>query len=160
MKQISGVKWHSNHWYITFNKISIERLAELYKDAEIYPDEYIKYFLKTENIYIKNIMLSEIKELLSDVDKQLILRGYSPKTRKAYLGHIRRLSLKYYKNPKEITNEELQRYLLQLISKDEKSTSYTNQAVSSIKFLYNVVYNRTVEVELPRPKKKKHFQMF
>lgn len=155
MKQISGVKWHSNYWYIPFNKVSIEKLVEIYKDAEIYPDECIKDFLKTENIYIKNVMLSQIKELLIDIDKQLTLRGYSTKTRKAYLGHIRRLSLKYNKHPEELTNEELQRYLLYLINKDEKSNSYANQAVSALKFLYNVVLNRTLEVDLPRPKKEK-----
>lgn len=155
MKRIYGVKWQSYNWYIPLNKISIEKLAQIYSNDEFQPDESINKFIKKENIYINNLMTSEVKQLLNDMDKQLRLKGYSSKTRKVYIGHVKRLSLKLKKHPSEITNEELQSYLLNLLKNDEKSHSYVNQAVSAIKFLYCEVLNRFFDVNLPRPKKEK-----
>ncbi|MGD9678661.1 MAG: site-specific tyrosine recombinase/integron integrase [Vulcanibacillus sp.] len=154
MKLIPSVIWRSNHWYIPFNKFSIVKLLDIYKDADIIPDDAINLFLEKEKICIDREFTLSIKNLLIDMEKQLRLRGYSTKTQKSYLGHIYRLSLFYKKHPKEYNNEELQKYLLNLLHNEKKSHSYVNQAVSAIKFLYTVVLNKMININLPRPKKE------
>ncbi len=144
MKVIPGVKWRSNHWHIPFNKGSIDKLLEIYKDAEIIFDDSLK----------QEIFSQQIIDLLKDMEDQLRLKGYSQKTRKSYLGHIRRLCIYYKKHPKDLNNEELQRYLLNLLNNENKSHSYVNQSISAMKFIYNVVLKQIIQINIHRPKKE------
>jgi len=88
--------------------------------------------------------------------KELKLRGYSQKTRKAYLHHIE-LYINYFaKYPKELDENHIREYILHLIDEKKVSRSYHNQAVSAIKFLYDDVLKMPKVVgSLPRPRKKR-----
>jgi len=95
-------------------------------------------------------------QIMEKVKKELKLRGYSQKTRKAYLHQIRRYTRYFTKDPKDLDEEHIKDYILHLIDKEKVSRSYHNQAASAIKFLYDRVLNmrRTVD-GLPRPRKEK-----
>ena len=94
--------------------------------------------------------------IMEAVKKELNLRGYSQKTRKAYLHHIGRYTRYFTKDPKDLDEEHIKDYILHLIDKEKVSRSYHNQAVSAIKFLYDRVLGvpRTVD-GLPRPRKER-----
>lgn len=81
----------------------------------------------------------------------LVLRGYSPRTRKVYLGHIRRF-LEWRPDPGADVPDP-GAYLLDLVRRREVSRSYHNQAVSALRFLFEVVLRRPALAEsIPRPK--------
>lgn len=94
--------------------------------------------------------------ILKDMNEKLTIRGYSPKSCKAYLGHARRFIQHYKTNPHELDELHLQKYVLDMLESKELSHSFVNQAVSALKFLYKYVLNLPdVVCEMPRPKKEK-----
>ncbi|MEK9502492.1 tyrosine-type recombinase/integrase [Gemmatimonadota bacterium DH-20] len=88
----------------------------------------------------------------------LMLRGYSPRTRKVYLGHVRRFL--------EWSGETLdslpadpgrlaERYILELVGSRQVSRSYHSQVVSALRFLFETVLGRPrLALAIPRPKKE------
>jgi site-specific recombinase XerD len=90
--------------------------------------------------------------LLRHADEELRLQGYSPRTRKNYLGHLRRF-VEHEPGPAaDFSAARIRRYLLSLHARGT-STSYRNQAVSAIRFAARVL-GEEVEVEgIQRPKR-------
>jgi site-specific recombinase XerD len=92
---------------------------------------------------------------LNEMEDYLKLRGYSARTRKAYLGHVSRLAHHTKKELSHIGETEIRRYLLYLRESRQVSHSYVNQAVNAIKILWKQVLRKPLEhVEIPRPKKQ------
>lgn len=86
--------------------------------------------------------------------EELRLRGYSSKTIKVYVEQVKRLVRFTGKPPEEMDGKAINDYLSYLVNERKVSSSYINQAVSSIKFLFRRVLKRPVLVgEVPRPKK-------
>jgi site-specific recombinase XerD len=95
-------------------------------------------------------------QITEAVEKELELRRYSQKTKKAYLHHIGRYISYFVKDPKELDEKHIRDYMLHLIDKEKVSRAYHDQAVSAIKFLYDRVLNMPKTVgSLPRPRKEK-----
>jgi site-specific recombinase XerD len=95
--------------------------------------------------------------LLDEVDRALMLRGYSPRTRKVYRAHLRRffawsgatmhVGLETGAAPRE--------YLIHLVDGRRVSKSYHNQVVSALRFLYQSVLRQPqLALEVPRPKRE------
>ena len=96
--------------------------------------------------------------MLARVRHALTLRGYSPRTRKVYLGHVRRF-LAWAADSKDIPSDDpvdpARRYLLELIDERGISKSYQNQVVSALRFFYESVLGRPVlALGIPRPRKE------
>ena len=69
------------------------------------------------------------------MEEEIKLKGYSFKTKKSYMSHIKRVSSYINKNLDEITNQDVRRYSLFLLGNRKVSHSYVNQAISAIKIL-------------------------
>lgn len=106
------------------------------------------------NYQLEGLETEADEVILQRVDIELKLKGLSPKTRKAYLLHIRKLC-HHFKKPVSLIGEpEVRTYLLQMAEVEEVSRSYHNQAISAIKFLYSEVLKKPLEIQgLPRPKR-------
>lgn len=117
--------------------------------------------------------------LLDRVRHALTLRGYSPRTRKVYLGQIRRF-LEWCREGGGATREEgdvrnpeggsrenrgghllenpaerARAYILELIERRGISKSYQNQVVSALRFLCETVLGRpALALRIPRPRKE------
>lgn len=94
--------------------------------------------------------------LLEAMRRAMILRGLSPRTRKVYLGHVRRFlewreGLGSQGPADEVTAGR--DWLLHLVDTRKGSRSYHVQAVSALRFLVTEVLGRPMEaVKIPRPK--------
>lgn len=87
--------------------------------------------------------------------RELNIRGYSPKTVKAYLLHVTGFVRYFDKSPTELDRSHIYQYLLHLTNERGVSVAYRDQAVSALKFLYGRVLGRPfVADSLPRPKKE------
>lgn len=93
-------------------------------------------------------------ELRDAMYRELSIRNFSPRTRKAYIGHVRSFVRHYGRDPRKLGDREIRRYLLFLAEEKHVSAAYRDQAVSALKFLYRTVLKRPfVADDLPRPKK-------
>ena len=93
--------------------------------------------------------------LKADMIRELVLRGYSPRTQKAYLGHVSRFARYFMRSPAELGEVEIRRYLLFLAGREGFSTAYRDQAVSALKFLYRYVLKKPfISDGMPRPRKE------
>jgi len=95
---------------------------------------------------------------MEKVRQQLLLKGYSPRTRKVYLAHVRRFqewchSIEPAAEPPTLTTDHARTYLSHLVDERRASRSYHSQAVSALRILMGPVLNRPDLVgQLPRPK--------
>jgi site-specific recombinase XerD len=98
------------------------------------------------------------RDTLLPVREALLLRGYSPRTQKVYLGHIRRFLEWSGHSVEEIPEDSshlAERYVLHLVVRRKVSRSYHNQAVSALRFLFETVGGGPgIEFSLPRPRKQ------
>ena len=100
------------------------------------------------------------KDVLERMRQALTVRGYSFRTRKVYLGHLRRF-LEWCgggvpKLPEDLV-EQGEAYILFLIREKRISRSYQNQVVSVLRFLSESVLGRpALALRIPRPRKERH----
>jgi integrase/recombinase XerD len=95
-------------------------------------------------------------DVIKKAEEVLKLKAFSFKTRKSYLGHIRRFLIYSNKKVEELNIVDAREYILYLLDSQNNSSSYASQCISSIKFLFNIVLKRNInDIQLYRPKKEK-----
>ena len=103
-----------------------------------------KYWTVPNNEYVRN-QLRDLFEVTYTIDKVLVkyeemlsLKGFTQQTKKVYLVHCRKFLLITNKNVYDLVTEDVEKYLFNLLEKQNNSHSYVNQALSAIKFLFNL----------------------
>ena len=154
VKEISGRRWDRDNrkWLIPDCEESLDQLRELFNKSELVIDKNIS---GSEEI-IENEADSANGHFMGMMRDTLKLKGYSSKTIKSYMSHIR-LFLKYIsKNAELVSKEDINKYLLHLLEEKGNAHSFVSQAVSSIKFLFGQVLMRDDLIfSILRPKKEK-----
>lgn len=93
---------------------------------------------------------------LVTVKRSLVLRGYSPRTRRVYLGHVRRFLEWTGSDVSGLPDDPstlAQEYIYELADVRGVSRSYHSQVVSAIRFLFEDVLDRPrLALSIPRPK--------
>jgi len=83
----------------------------------------------------------------------LVVRGMAVRTQEAYLGAVAGLAKFYGRSPDQISEAEVQRYLLHLLQERKLAHSSCNIVCSALEFFYRVTLKRReTEFCLPRPK--------
>lgn len=81
------------------------------------------------------------------------LRGFSPKTNKAYIAQVSQLAKHYNKSPELLTENEIRDYLYYCCTQKQYSESHLNVIYSSLKFFYQTTLQREWNVNaIPRRK--------
>jgi integrase/recombinase XerD len=150
VKKIPGTRWSPSlkSWYIPLKDFSPELMQEkLSRLAHI--ESRIETFAEAaEDVVIK--LPAGYLELLQQ-------KRYSSNTIKTYKSYFLQF-LKYFKDRKhdEISKEEINAYLLDLINNKNISGSQQNQRINAIKFYYEKVLGRAKEYyQIERPRKEK-----
>ena len=91
------------------------------------------------------------------MDNAMVLRGLADKTREAYLGSVRGLAKYYHRRPDELTDQDVQAYLLYLIKERKLAPSSCNVAVNGLRFFFlKTLSHSATEFDIPtarRPRK-------
>jgi site-specific recombinase XerD len=74
--------------------------------------------------------------------QRMQLRGFADRTQQAYLAWIIQLAGFYHLSPDQLDDEQLQRFMLDLINRRKLSASTCRQALHSIRFFYRDVVGR------------------
>jgi integrase/recombinase XerD len=82
--------------------------------------------------------------LRKQMQADMVLRGMAVRTQQVYLSNVSRLAAYYHRSPAELTQQEVQQYLLYLIEDRKQAWSSTNQAAYAIRFLFHVTLGRPV----------------
>lgn len=150
LKLIEGSKYDlkQNCWTIPYDNKAYNKLVALFKNEEI--------IIKKNSADSGSNLRENAVEALKRAEEELKLKGFSFKTKKSYLGCLRRFLIYSDKDTQQLTIADAREYILYLLDKQNCSHSYASQAISSIKFLFNVVLNRNVnDMQLYRPKREK-----
>jgi integron integrase len=84
--------------------------------------------------------------LLESVRNALSLRHYSPRTREAYVGWVRRFVLfQHRRHPESMGAPEVSAFLSDQATRGNVSASTQNQALAALLFLYSEVLHRPLE---------------
>ncbi|WP_245640216.1 tyrosine-type recombinase/integrase [Paenibacillus dakarensis] len=165
IKQIRGRKWIPDDrvWTIPYTKETLEQLFQKFARDQIQLSSQLKQvrewldgWVKKSALNRENIIETQAVDLHQFNPQQerkmkelLTLRGYSPKTIKAYLGHVRRYAEESNKDEKV----NLQAYSLLLISRGY-SHAYVNQCISALQFYWKNVCGHMETTGYIRPKKE------
>ena len=94
---------------------------------------------------------------LEKLRRELALNGYSPRTRKVYIGHVRRFLGWWNRPPAEAGAEAVRNYMLHLLEGRNLSRSMQTQATSALRYCHRRVLQRPFDPgELPTPRKSQH----
>lgn len=92
---------------------------------------------------------------LQKMREWMVMRAYSPRTRKEYLNQVGRFLEWIGKEPEEIDEETIRRFVLDLVQEKKVSRSYASQAISALKLFYNGTLGLQLMTEnFPRPKRE------
>jgi integrase/recombinase XerD len=91
--------------------------------------------------------------LRRQMQADMVLRGLAYRTQQTYIESVARFAKFYGRSPDQITQEEVQRYLLYLLQERKLAHSSCNIVCRALQFLYGVTLKRREsEFELPRPR--------
>lgn len=107
---------------------------------------------------VKSIkIINPVPKFFETVRHEMRLRNYSNKTIKAYISCLRSF-VKYFspKHPRNLTEDDIKKYLLHLLMVEKRSASSVNQVFNALRFLYVELYKMSYIIgKLPRPMKEK-----
>lgn len=156
IKTIEGRRWDplDKHWTVPLTSGILDALTKLFAPEPLVVDSALQHDMIGGNRAKK--LNPEGKMIIVAVDNELKLRGYSPKTRKAYQGHIERF-IRYCRcDYQQLGESEIREYLLHLLEERTASHAYVNQALSALKILVKDVFKKSgLSIDIPRPKKER-----
>lgn len=150
IRSIPGRSWNASnrYWLIPYTEESLGRLAILFVDDDLVG-------VPPLDLGSTRKRLNDFNLILVNAVEELKLKGYSPKTCEAYLGHMHRFLLAVGKDTGQIVERDIRNYLLHQLEVEKRSHSYVNQALSAIKFLFEGVLKQNQIIgSLPRAKKQ------
>ena len=96
------------------------------------------------------------EDALERMHRRLVLLGFSPKSRKVYLGHTRRFLERITVPLEEATGDDVGRYLTREVEERKVSRSTHGQILSALRVFFEQVEKRPLVMrDLPRPKKER-----
>ncbi len=93
--------------------------------------------------------------ILDVLETELKLRGYTGATVKSYLSHNKRFLDFSNKQAEEMTQADVKKYLVYLITEKNQKPASVNLCLSSLKFFYERVLKKNIFVDIHSPKSEK-----
>lgn len=75
--------------------------------------------------------------LRKQMQADMVLRGLAARTQKSYIAAVVGLARHYHRSPEQLSQDEVQQYLLHLIEERKLAWASTNQAACALRFLYH-----------------------
>lgn len=151
IKKMNSSFWHPDQklWSLTNTKENLDALIKICGK---------NYIIKTENIpppIPTSVLNQNAIDALFSLEKALVLKQYSASSIRTYKNMFTVFLSKFMERDlKEISKEEIEGFLYQLIKKNKISESYQNQIINAIKAFYEHVLKMPREYyTIQRPKK-------
>jgi len=151
IKTVPGHRWRPQEkvWSIYSTREAVIKFFSVFSKTELEIDD------SAIPLVSKYIPLSSWENTIRMFEEDLKLRGYSPETRKAYVGHVKRFARFIGVPPNRTEEKHIKEYLLFLLNK-KCSHSFINQTVSALKLFFSRILGKSeIVFNLPRPKREK-----
>ena len=158
VKQMPGARWSQTmkSWYIPENLFDLHRFFESFRGKA-----WVDYSeMKTGDLAVEPpspaiSVKPDRVELPEGYLEMLQQKRYADNTQKIYISYMRDFATMFRKfDLKEVTKEQINRYILWLIREKGISPSQQNQRINAIKFFYEKVLGRPKEFyDIERPRK-------
>ncbi len=164
VKQLEGCKWSQTmkSWYIPKKQFDLHRFFEAFRGKAWVDYSGVKatatdagHDTKAGKVNTGKQAKVELPEGYREILEQ---KRYSTNTQKIYISYMRDFATMFRKyDLKEVTKDQISRYILWLIREKGISASQQNQRINAIKFYYEKVLGRTKEYyDIERPRKGRH----
>lgn len=101
-----------------------------------------------------------MSELRTRMDNAMILRGLAERTRESYLACVKGLAKFHRRSPDTLSAEEIQAYLLHLITEKKLAYASVNQAACAFRFLFGEVLRQpAIWLDIPMAKAPKRLPL-
>ncbi|HFC01187.1 MAG TPA: recombinase XerD [Phaeodactylibacter sp.] len=151
IKQMNTSFWHPQQklWSVVNTSENMEMLKKIF--AENYT---VKSFEKAQPIKYRQLS-QQAKDAILELEKVLTLKRYSHSTIKSYKGQLHIFFSKFMdRDVKQITKEQIEAFILELIKKHKISERAQNLLINAIKAYYEHVLGMPREYyNINRPKK-------
>lgn len=95
-------------------------------------------------------------KLRDQMEMDMKLRRFSPRTISCYLACMKNVAVYFYKSPAELGDEEIRTYLYHLIEERKASQAVISQSYSALKFFFEKTLQKHWNVSrIPRSKQRK-----
>lgn len=170
IKELTNPKWSATYQmvYLENNAQNLTAIFDKFKGVAWINGQYFfdKKPTKNTNHNIKPVTIADYRKRVEKENiryapdiflNKLELKHYADNTCRIYISMFEKF-INYYKDAEIhlLSEIEVRQYLQMLVSQN-KSDSYINQSINSIKFYYEVVLgmpNRFYQIERPRKKQK------
>jgi integron integrase len=158
LKKLRDKKQNNQHQRQASAAISLyyEIILSNFKNKIATKNKYNKEKFKKDQLRLTNADWSSV---YNDLDAEIKLRHYSPKTLRSYRGWVRQLqSYTKSKDPKLLSSSDVKDFLTFLAVKQKVSASSQNQAFNALLFFYrHVLKNEFGDMkDVPRAKRRKY----
>jgi integrase/recombinase XerD len=101
-------------------------------------------------VIAKEIVMSPLRQ---QMDNDMVLRGLADRTRETYIAAVVDIAKYYHRSPEQLSEDEIERYLLHLIEERKLAWASTNQAACALNFLFHVTLKQPhTAFRIPRRK--------
>jgi site-specific recombinase XerD len=162
VKKIPDCKWSNTKesYYISYRS-DYKYFLLKFIDAKFFKKSEKE--IKVTSQKIPQVETISIKENNSEIwlerfKRYMENRRFSESTVRNYTSQVKKL-LNYFegKNPEELCNEDINKYVHSFIIQEQKSTSYQCIAISALKKFFIIVQNVKIDIDhFERPKKGKY----
>mgnify|MGYP001607678197 CR=1 FL=1 len=98
----------------------------------------------------KTTLVTPLRRRMIDA---MLLRGFMPRTQETYCGAVAALAKHYHRSPDALSAQQLQNYLLYLITEKKLAYASVNQAACALRFMFGTVLHRPeVRFDIPMAK--------
>jgi integrase/recombinase XerD len=80
-------------------------------------------------VIAKEIVMSPLRQ---QMDNDMVLRGLADRTRETYIAAVVDIAKYYHRSPEQLSEDEIERYLLHLIEERKLAWASTNQAACAL----------------------------
>ena len=156
-------RWSQTHrcWYVREGDVPLNQLFAWFK-GKAWVDAAALYGGKAPNFAPQSVSInkpsSEPQISVPAAYKSLLIqRRYSESTVRTYISFFKKFMRYFFpKDLQDITEDDIKKYLLELVEKQKVSYSTQNQAINAIKFYYEQVLEQNKgDYWIDRPKKEK-----
>ncbi|MBN1250916.1 MAG: tyrosine-type recombinase/integrase [Bacteroidales bacterium] len=151
IKRLNSTFWHNNQklWSIVNTKENLNSLKS------IFGNEYIIEQNDAPKPVKKRLLTKALLDEIDELEKTLTLTAHSQSTIKTYKNMLTVFFSRFMNYEiKQITKEQIEGFIYQLIKENKISESYQNQMINAIKAYYEHVLGMPREYyEIKRPRK-------
>lgn len=154
VKAIHTIFYHKDQklWSVINRKEVIQQLKNIFQDSYTIIDTYSE-----KQPFVFEELPEEHLQLLANLEQKIVLKGYSPQTRKSYrIAFSKFLVAHRDLDINNLTKEDIEKYMFELIDTQGISRSYQNIMINAIKFYYEKVKDgERICYDFTRPKVEK-----